>query len=1239
MQRTYNLDMAIEKATWISIGALALCGAACAGTAPVVLAAGGLTLGKAVFGTGAALSGHLVIEMVSRCGEWITKRYRSKDELTKNHDLRELVARSIEKVLDGEISKTRSQDGVDLLRKYRKNIHARLDAATDPVFEGIWEKSLVNYLKPPVDEFASVRALEPEVWIDFLEPGYHKLKHRQAHGGDQGVASSAAFWPTAGIGGVTPLNPEQEAALQAAANALHKDLAKTIVGVYRFAFEDDPTVFVAAITEILKGIWNGVDKLDSKTQTILDEIRALTKAMTYAHPVAMQTYMQDFAATADEFRAVLAEVPGYLRQILELGAKNLEVGTKGLEVGTKGLEVGTLTLDAINRLSAQFADWQQKDARARANVVNHGAADLTHEEIAQKIAPYLQSLITAHQKIELRGIRDGSDPVIRLELKDAYVPLQGKKKLQVDESDAERGGDHRRLHLVKGGREAVKEDADVPMKKVLGEGHRLAITGGAGSGKTTVLRYIAWWLAASRLGEPSAEEEFRLGLPADAPLPIPIFVSLAAFAPYRHAPPSYTSNFESFLADDLKRRDAKFDLPKELFELLLREGRNVILLLDGLDEVADDTQRASMRQWAGSFAADRPELRVVLTCRTIAWRKDSALLDFKDIAVQPLDMKTHIEPMVAKAYACIEPHNETERNKGIKQLVDGIKGLELKRLASLGADDRPLVDSPLMVRMMLIVQRSNVKLPDERADLFDKAVDAIYQVDHGIDEDTKPDFTQHWETYLEMAQRLAYHMHCEGVDKGRLIEKEGGVDKVFAAPSEYHPFIKRFLDYAQKRGGVLEEYGGPYRFVHHAFQEFLVARYLRTVEAVPNLQKIINVVTSLLADPWWREPILLTAGYKARESRSTVIYFIEQLAAAGKSADEQFSGAELAGIAALEWGDCPAVLRVKCANRILELLNNKDALEHSQPVIRARAGDVLARLGDPRFDPARFYLPVDTEHDLLGFKEIPEDKDFMIGTPSGEKAAQRIKQATGYEPDAYEINDASTHTRRFYIARYPVTVAQFKAFVDAKKAVDANFTKGDDDTLRDPGNHPVQSVNWHEARDYCKWLQEQLLNEKSLKNNEIVKLIQKDWEIDLPSELEWEQAARGGERNRVFPWGNDADANRANYDDTKIGGTSPVGCFEPNHGLYDMAGNVWEWTRSLWGKEFEKPDFGYPYEQSTVAERENLKAADDVSWVVRGGSWLSLAVSARCAFRRRDRPDLRRYYLGFRVVLRSPPVK
>ena len=135
----------------------------------------------------------------------------------------------------------------------------------------------------------------------------------------------------------------------------------------------------------------------------------------------------------------------------------------------------------------------------------------------------------------------------------------------------------------------------------------------------------------------------------------------------------------------------------------------------------------------------------------------------------------------------------------------------------------------------------------------------------------------------------------------------------------------------------------------------------------------------------------------------------------------------------------------------------------------------------------------------------------------------------------------------------------------------------------------------------------------------------------LPSELEWEKAARGGLQHSVFSWGHVPDGNRANYHESGNGDTSVVGCFPANDfELYDIIGNVWEWTRSLWGKD-QEPDFAYPYDPDDP-KREALEAGDEILRVVRGGSWIYDRGLARCASRLRIRPDLRVSSLGFRVV-------
>ena len=181
----------------------------------------------------------------------------------------------------------------------------------------------------------------------------------------------------------------------------------------------------------------------------------------------------------------------------------------------------------------------------------------------------------------------------------------------------------------------------------------------------------------------------------------------------------------------------------------------------------------------------------------------------------------------------------------------------------------------------------------------------------------------------------------------------------------------------------------------------------------------------------------------------------------------------------------------------------------------------------------------------------------------------------------------------------------------------------------------MTGVNWRTALAYCTWLNDKLAE---MPDNAIAQLVRAGWRVTLPSELEWEKAARGGLSDATYPWGDGADANRTNYRNTAIGGTSAVGCFPANdYGLRDMSGNVWEWTRSLWGKGWEKPQFAYPYDPAD-RQREDLDAGDVVLRVVRGGSWHLHRDFARCAFRFKSLPANRADYLGFRVLLRSSPV-
>lgn len=126
-----------------------------------------------------------------------------------------------------------------------------------------------------------------------------------------------------------------------------------------------------------------------------------------------------------------------------------------------------------------------------------------------------------------------------------------------------------------------------------------------------------------------------------------------------------------------------------------------------------------------------------------------------------------------------------------------------------------------------------------------------------------------------------------------------------------------------------------------------------------------------------------------------------------------------------------------------------------------------------------------------------------------------------------------------------------------------------------------------------------------------------------PSEAQWEKAARGTD-GRIYPWGNEPRSDRAVF---ATRGTAPVGskdCPECPYGLADMAGNVWEWTRS--------PYQPYPYDEAD--DREGLDT--EALWVMRGGAFNDTERNVRAAGRGGADPGARRPFIGFRIVLTPP---
>lgn len=206
----------------------------------------------------------------------------------------------------------------------------------------------------------------------------------------------------------------------------------------------------------------------------------------------------------------------------------------------------------------------------------------------------------------------------------------------------------------------------------------------------------------------------------------------------------------------------------------------------------------------------------------------------------------------------------------------------------------------------------------------------------------------------------------------------------------------------------------------------------------------------------------------------------------------------------------------------------------------------------------------------------------------------------------------TVHVDAFYIDRYPVTNEEYKRFVDATGhpvpcyQVEWVQTKGYnwDPEKRTPPvgkeKHPVVLVSWEDARAYAAWAGKR-----------------------LPTEAEWERAARGVDGRR-WPWGNEFVHGRCNTRENGIHGTAPVGQYSPDgdspDGVGDMVGNVWEYTSSLF-----RP---YPYDANDGRECQEAEG-----WrVLRGGSWRNDLDRARCTARL-DGDFLFYNNLGFRCVV------
>lgn len=858
-----------------------------------------------------------------------------------------------------------------------------------------------------------------------------------------------------------------------------------------------------------------------------------------------------------------------------------------------------------------------------------------------------------------------------------------------------------------------REPIQVPLADWFWERRRMALLAVPGCGKTTTLQALAGELAYQTLQQAPAWDS------------LPLFISLGDYG-------DSGQSLAEFLPEGVRQaaqralvgwsraepEQAAAEAHAEIaaawpplvphLEALRRAGR-LTLLLDSLNELPGGAE-GPLRPAVEAFVHQSKAWgnRVAVACRVADYHSRIAELD--RVELLPFDLERIHQAL-------------------LRHVSDAESRAEAERLwAELGRPEnvklRELLEIPLYIEVLSkSLERDaagHYRLPANRGELLDGFVRALLRREHQRAAVARRPLLSPQVLHAALAE-TAYRMRDELGSRGSSRDLAPVHAFLARALLAEHGSPDAALDLAAGAGLVnLDRQRGQVSFWKEPVEEVLAARHLLARFAdgyVAECQALWRVPMQRgdprladdrdLGDPpqppatdgAWEQTTILAAGLAGVvERRVTADDFLLAVLAVNP---------HLAGRCLLEGGaQASEPVRKQVQQTLLTVMQDR------RYSVRARipCGVLLGRLpeGDPRFHGEElFCLP---REPLLGFVEVPAGP-FRLG--SDRRTIQRWNkeaEAAGFGPGLYddelEQDGPQPLPYAYWVARYPVTNAQFRCFVadggytarwrhlwttEGQRWLDGDrwsealdrawrnyyyfrrargelsgyadyeeflqrgvrpflerLRKEDldgaywTDPELNPPNQPVVGVTWYEAAAYAAWLGARLAAALQAPAP-LRERLAAGWQVRLPSEPEWEKAARGGlevpdgqgrlQRNRwparPWPWGDTWDAGRANTaeGDEAVKWLSPVGVFPDGaspYGCLDLVGNVWEWTRSRYD------DYPYPTAGAALAARETPEGA--ALRVVRGGSWHDNRRNARCACRDRNIPNVRDYYLGVRVV-------
>lgn len=737
------------------------------------------------------------------------------------------------------------------------------------------------------------------------------------------------------------------------------------------------------------------------------------------------------------------------------------------------------------------------------------------------------------------------------------------------------------------------------------------ILGDPGAGKSTALKLLALKTASA-------------GLAGQSDL-LPILVPLTAYADAVGIASAggHVPSVSSFLVDHLQRVQ-NAESVGDLVENALQKGRTIILF-DGLDELSAAAERSFVISRVEDFIRwQRPAGNCfIITSRIVGYSDhplnvdDSShllLSDFDDNEVgEFVDRWSLVAERVARS---------PDDSQG--PIIARQAAAALKRSIFENAGVRRLACNPLLLTILVFIHRQGMELPRRRAELYDLYVRTLLNSwARARNLDRRPIDPLDETEVTKVIAPMAYWVHstqpsghCQLPDfVNRLASIY--VDWKGLDEEEALERASRLVDSLMRSSGLLVERGeNRVSFAHLTFEEYLTARYI-VMQGQIDKQRSVKLLAEHIGEAAWREITNLVIGYLgivAKEEQSAGLVLNGLLAdSTGVAPDERLLWAAEAA------ADCGAEgLPLESWNKLRSDVRRAASSLPSRES-RWRAGAVLSLLGDPLLEK---------------YEEIPE----MIDVPEGDMLMGAPKEFIQSRLDEINRADLSsqnewvraywqltvssegpervTHVTKLRVGRFPITNLQYARFIAATDryvptSVSArSMPFGWDESLRLPPsgreNQPVVLVSWDDAQAFCSWL--------SAKTGR---------RFRLPREEEWEYCAKGNTRY-LYPWGVDWDAGKANTMEGDAEDLVAVGLYPEGaspFGVEECVGQVWEWTTSNWGADWQHP------------VRAGSEQTSESRWkVVRGGSWDDLRAFANCSARGTNLIDFRSHYIGFRIV-------